>query len=95
MKKNGICHSAVAGILTLGLMATASPAFANDKEKMGGMMDQKGMEKCFGVAKAGMNDCKSGLHGCKGKAKADGEKDSFVLVPRGTCSKIVAGNLKG
>ena len=95
MKKNGICHSAVAGILTLGLMATASPAFANDKEKMEGMMDQKGMEKCFGIAKAGMNDCKSGLHGCKGKAKADGEKDSFVLVPNGTCNKIVAGNLKG
>lgn len=91
MKKTGICQTAVAGILAFGLTAIGSPAFAMDKDGMD-MKDSSGMEKCFGVAKAGANDCKSGLHGCKGMSKTDGEKDSFLMVPKGTCSKIVGGN---
>jgi uncharacterized membrane protein len=92
MKKDlGLCQTAVAGILAFGLTAIGSPAFAIDKGKMG-MKDMSGMEKCFGIAKAGANDCKSGLHGCKGMLKADGEKDSFLMVPKGTCSKIVGGS---
>ncbi|MBI4385108.1 MAG: DUF2282 domain-containing protein [Nitrospinae bacterium] len=90
MKKNRIMSSAIAGVLALGLMAAGSPSSA--VEKMEGM-NPEGMEKCFGVAKAGMNDCKSGLHDCKGKARANGEKDSFLLVPKGTCDKIVGGKV--
>ncbi|PIQ95470.1 MAG: signal peptidase [Nitrospinae bacterium CG11_big_fil_rev_8_21_14_0_20_56_8] len=91
MKNRTICKSAVAGVLALGLMTGGASAFANEKEKME-MMDQSGMEKCYGIAKAGMNDCKSGLHGCKGLAKGNGEKGSFLLVPQGTCNKIVGGS---
>lgn len=91
MKKNTVMSSAIAGVLALGLMAAGSPSSAVEKmDKMEGM-SAEGMEKCFGIAKAGMNDCKSGLHDCKGKARANGEKDSFLLVPKGTCDKIVGG----
>ncbi len=90
MKKNTVMSAAIAGVLALGLMAAGSPSSA--VEKMEGM-SAEGMEKCFGVAKAGMNDCKSGMHDCKGKAKASGEKDSFLLVPKGTCDKIVGGKV--
>jgi uncharacterized membrane protein len=90
MKKNIALRTAVAGVVALGLLAVGTPSMAggkHDKMKMDG-------EKCYGVAKAGMNDCKSGLHACKGKAQKDGEKGSFIVVPHGTCHKIVGGSTK-
>lgn len=92
MKKNIVLRSAVAGVVALGFMTAGTPAMAGDG-MMKGKMKMEG-EKCYGIAKAGMNDCKSGLHGCKGKAKADGEKGSFIMVPHGTCHKIVGGSTK-
>ena len=50
-------------------------------------------EQCFGVAKAGMNDCKAGAHECAGHATMDADPASFVVVPAGTCEKIVGGSL--
>ena len=49
-------------------------------------------EKCYGIAKAGKNDCGTGKHGCAGQAKADGG-DEWVYVPKGTCEKIVGGSI--
>jgi uncharacterized membrane protein len=50
-------------------------------------------EQCFGVAKAGKNDCKAGAHDCAGKSTADADPQSFVVVPKGTCEKIAGGSL--
>lgn len=50
-------------------------------------------EKCYGIAKAGKNDCKTAGGSCAGTAKKDKEKDSFVLLPKGTCDKIAGGSL--
>jgi len=50
-------------------------------------------EQCFGVAKAGKNDCKAGAHDCAGMSTADADPASFVVVPAGTCEKIVGGSL--
>ena len=52
------------------------------------------MEPCFGIARAGMNDCAANGHSCAGKAAADGDKREWILVPKGTCEKIVGGSLK-
>lgn len=90
MKKNIVLRSAVAGVVALGFLAAGTPSMAGDGH---GKMKMDG-EKCYGIAKAGMNDCKSGMHGCKGKAKKDGEKDSFLMVPKGTCHKIAGGSTK-
>jgi uncharacterized membrane protein len=59
--------------------------------------DSDGMEKCYGVAKAGMNDCSTGgkSHACAGQATKNAEPESWILVPEGTCDKIVGGVLKG
>jgi uncharacterized membrane protein len=51
-------------------------------------------EKCYGVAKAGMNDCQTSTHSCAGSASADAAGDSWVYVPAGTCGKIVGGSLE-
>ena len=49
----------------------------------------KPMEKCYGVAKAGKNDCKAGAGTtCAGTSKVDYQKDAWKLVPAGTCAKL-------
>lgn len=52
------------------------------------------MEKCYGITKAGMNDCQTANSSCAGTAKMDHQKDAFVAVPKGTCDKIAGGTLK-
>ncbi len=47
------------------------------------------MEKCYGVALAGQNDCKAGPGTtCAGTSKIDYQSNSWKLVPKGTCMKI-------
>ncbi len=49
----------------------------------------KPMEKCYGVAKAGKNDCKAGAGTtCAGTSQVDYQKNAWKLVPTGTCTKI-------
>jgi uncharacterized membrane protein len=55
--------------------------------------DAAATEKCYGVAKAGKNDCGTGAHSCAGQAKADGDKKEWLKVPKGTCEKLVGGSL--
>ncbi|HEX7649726.1 MAG TPA: DUF2282 domain-containing protein [Noviherbaspirillum sp.] len=47
-------------------------------------------EKCFGVAKAGQNDCASaaGTHSCAGQAKKDNDPNDWKFVAKGTCAKM-------
>jgi len=50
-------------------------------------------EKCFGVAKAGKNDCQTATSSCAGTSRADGQKDAWLYVPAGTCERLVGGAL--
>lgn len=52
------------------------------------------MEKCYGVAKAGHNDCQTANSSCAGTSKMDHQKDAFIAVPKGTCAKIAGGTMK-
>jgi uncharacterized membrane protein len=73
-----IASSALASVLALGLLDTAAAA------------DPAGKEKCFGIAKAGQNDCAnlSGSHSCAGQSKADKSVDDWKYVAKGTCQKV-------
>jgi uncharacterized membrane protein len=51
-------------------------------------------EKCYGVSKAGKNDCQTATGSCAGTAKMDAQKDAWIYVPKGTCEKIVGGSLE-
>lgn len=53
---------------------------------------QGNMEKCYGVAKAGKNDCQTATSSCAGTSKRDNQADAFIAVPAGTCAKIVGGS---
>jgi uncharacterized membrane protein len=73
----------VASALAMALSLTAVPT-AQAQET----------EQCFGVAKAGKNDCKAGSHDCAGMSTVDADPQSFVVVPKGTCEKIAGGSLQ-
>ena len=77
MSQRLIVSSALASALALGLVGQAA---AQDKPK----------EKCFGVAKAGQNDCAnaSGSHSCAGQSKVDKGADEWKYVPKGTCKEL-------
>ena len=50
-------------------------------------------EKCFGIAKAGKNDCQTATSSCAGTSKKDHEVSAWLAVPKGTCEKIAGGSL--
>lgn len=62
-----------------GLLATA-PALAQNS----------GKEKCYGIAKAGQNDCANlaGTHSCAGQSKVDNDKGEWKYVAIGTCATM-------
>lgn len=49
-------------------------------------------EKCYGVVKAGLNDCQTSTHSCAGTATKDNQADAWIYVPAGTCTKITGGS---
>jgi len=56
--------------------------------------DKPEMEKCYGVAKAGKNDCGANGHSCAAQAKVDRDPNEWLLVPKGTCERLSGGSLK-
>ncbi|MES9852682.1 MAG: DUF2282 domain-containing protein [Candidatus Thiodiazotropha sp. L084R] len=53
-----------------------------------------GSEKCYGIAKAGKNDCKAGPGtSCTGSSTADAQGNAWMLVLKGSFEKIVGGSL--
>jgi uncharacterized membrane protein len=76
---NKLVHSAVAAILAL---ATAQ-AHAQAQQDANAPK-----EKCYGIAKAGQNDCGTARHSCAGKAAKDNAPDEWKYVPKGTCVKL-------
>jgi uncharacterized membrane protein len=73
--------SAYSSVIALALLAAAAPPSdaAADKEK----------EKCFGIAKAGKNDCATadGSHACSGLSKLDKAPNEWKYVAKGSCEK--------
>ena len=52
---------------------------------------QGNMEKCYGVSKAGKNDCQTAKSSCAGTSKTDSQADAWISVPKGVCDKLVGG----
>jgi uncharacterized membrane protein len=52
-------------------------------------------EKCYGLAKAGQNDCAStGNNSCAGTSRVDGDPNAWIYVPTGYCDRIVDGHME-
>ena len=76
MKQAKLIATTAAALILMTLAST--PAAAADKEK------------CFGIAKAGQNDCASttGAHSCAGQSKVDMDKAEWKYVAAGTCKAM-------
>ena len=80
-KSRTMVASALTALLALGGIAISHNAKAAD------------LEKCAGIAAAGKNDCGTAVSSCAGTAKQDRDAHAWVLVPKGTCSRIAGGTV--
>ena len=74
--------------LTIAAALSAALLLATQAEAQG-----PATEKCYGVAKAGKNDCQTKHSSCAATSKKDAQVDAWLSVPAGTCEKIVGGKL--
>jgi len=76
-----VVSSALASVLALGVLGAGVAHDASATEAK---------EKCFGIAKAGANDCSnlSGTHSCAGQSKVDNAVDEWKFVAKGTCASL-------
>ena len=75
MNQRQLIAAAATSLMSMALLS--SPALAQNA----------GKEKCYGIAKAGQNDCAnlSGSHSCAGQAKVDKSPEEWKYVAKGTC----------
>ena len=87
MKKSQvIVTSAMAAVLSMSLVMTAQAGPASTPKFEA--------EKCYGITKAGKNDCQTANSSCAGTSKRDSQADAWIYVPAGTCGRIVGGSLE-
>lgn len=86
---------ATVAALSLSCVQLLSPVHAKAADPV--PITPKYWEKCYGIARAFMNDCSSldGAHHCSGGARVDSDPKEYVWVPRNTCRKIVGGSTYG
>lgn len=81
MNHQSTIQAALAGLLALGIVAAADAA--------GPVTPKANQEKCYGIAKAGQNDCGTAKHACAGEgAKKDNDPSEWKYVDKGTCEKV-------
>lgn len=80
LTKTTLISTALASLLAVGTMSATAA-------------DDAGTEKCYGVAKAGKNDCAGGKHACAGQSTKDKDANEWIKVPTGTCERLVGGSL--
>jgi uncharacterized membrane protein len=84
MKTHLFLASAIAAAIAVPAVTGAQPAPAPKFDA----------EKCYGITKAGKNDCQTANSSCAGTSKRDGQRDAWVYVPKGTCERLVNGSMQ-
>lgn len=90
--------AALAG-LSLGLMVTTNASAQAQQPEW--EKNAVTSEKCYGVAKAGQNDCESldyrgggcGGHSCSGLSRKDSDNNEWLFVPTGLCARLTNGKV--
>lgn len=80
--------TAVTTVLSLGTALAVSTASAAEP-----LVFCKEQERCYGVSKAGKNDCATSSSACAGTATQDFQKDAWTYLPKGSCLKLAGGSL--
>jgi uncharacterized membrane protein len=83
----------ITAVTALALAAVAAGA-AMAQDKGASIKGEK--ERCYGVAKAGQNDCQAGPGTtCAGTSKIDYQGNAWKYVPKGTCTTMTTPKGKG
>ena len=77
MDQQSVIRSALLGLVALGVAGTAIAQTQSTPK-----------EKCYGVSKAGQNDCAAGKNTCAGTSKVDNDPNAWKLVAKGSCDKM-------
>jgi len=85
---HAILASAIGSLISLASVHALAAPTLNHPEK-----PTYKYEKCYGVARAGRNDCFTSSNSCAGTTKEDDQRDAWIYVPAGTCGKITGGSL--
>lgn len=81
--KSSILSTAIGGLLVLSGISMAGPVTVDSSA-----------EKCYGIAKAGKNDCAGASHACAGQSKEGMSLGKeWIKLPKGTCERIEGGSL--
>lgn len=80
---NAIISAAIAGLFALNALGVAGSAVAEEKKP----------EKCYGVVKAGKNDCATSKNACHGHVTSDADAEAWIYLPKGTCEKIAGARV--
>jgi uncharacterized membrane protein len=76
-----------------GESAAPAEGAAAGGEMAAASAETSAMEKCFGIALAGKNDCAAGPGtSCAGTSTVDYQGNSWKNVPEGDCAKYGAGD---
>ena len=76
-------------LLTSAAVATVLASLAATAAHAGPVKAQPTMDKCYGISKAGHNDCAAGAGtSCAGSAKRDYAGNAWKYVAKGTCAQI-------
>lgn len=81
-----LISGAIGSLLALGTLGISTAVAAGDKPAT---------EKCYGVAKAGQNDCAANGHSCAGQAKVDNDPAEWKKVDAGTCEELGGSTTPG
>jgi len=81
MKTTVLVASALATVLSMSVGGSSTAPAADN-------------EKCYGIAKAGKNDCQTATHSCAGTSTTDADASSWIYLPAGTCEKLAGGSLQ-
>lgn len=50
-------------------------------------------ERCYGVTRAGANDCANAVHSCAKQSSVENDKREWIAMPKGTCLRLAGGSL--
>ena len=91
---NSIARQAIVRSLVAAMALAATSTVASATTPAGtAAAPAAATQHCYGVARAGHNDCAAGAHSCAGPSTRDNDPASFVALPIGVCMKLTGGSL--
>ena len=81
--KSVLISTAVTSLIAFGAISMSAQA-----------ADDANTEKCYGIAKAGKNDCAAHGHACAAQSKTNSDAKEWIKLPTGTCERIAGGSTK-